>query len=93
VCGVCTIVRTNALYVVLQMHTWDDGTPVEETMGAFADLVRAGKVRYVGVSNLTGWQFQKLVEVGRRLGVPIVSDQVSSIWVSMFMLRSGSGIF
>ena len=62
------------------MHVWDDGTSVEETLGTFADLVRAGKVRYVGVSNLTGWQFQKMVEVGKRLGVPIVSDQVSYIW-------------
>ena len=61
------------------MHVWDDGTPVEETLAALGDLVKAGKIRYVGVSNLTGWQFQKMVEVGKRLGVPIVSDQVGSI--------------
>jgi len=42
-----------------QIHGPDDATPVEETMGALADLVRQGKVRYVGCSNLTGWQVVK----------------------------------
>ena len=39
-----------------QMHTWDDETPIEETMQALDDLVRAGKVRYIGASNFTAWQ-------------------------------------
>jgi aryl-alcohol dehydrogenase-like predicted oxidoreductase len=39
-----------------QMHRPDDDTPIEETMGALDDLVRAGKVRYIGCSNFTGWQ-------------------------------------
>ena len=59
------------------MHVWDDGASVEEFLGAMRDLVRMGKVRYVGVSNVTGWQFQKLVERGNEMGVPIVSNQVS----------------
>ncbi|GIW08578.1 MAG: oxidoreductase [Dehalococcoidia bacterium] len=39
-----------------QIHRWDDSTPIEETLDALADCVRAGKVRYLGCSNLTGWQ-------------------------------------
>jgi aryl-alcohol dehydrogenase-like predicted oxidoreductase len=39
-----------------QIHRWDDETPIEETMRALDDLVRAGKVRYLGASNFSGWQ-------------------------------------
>jgi aryl-alcohol dehydrogenase-like predicted oxidoreductase len=39
-----------------QLHMWDGLTPIEETLSALSDLVRAGKVRYVGVSNFVGWQ-------------------------------------
>jgi aryl-alcohol dehydrogenase-like predicted oxidoreductase len=39
-----------------QIHTWDADTPIEETMQALDDLVRAGKVRYIGASNFTAWQ-------------------------------------
>jgi aryl-alcohol dehydrogenase-like predicted oxidoreductase len=42
-----------------QIHGPDDRTPIEETMRALEDLVRDGKVRYVGCSNLTGWQVVK----------------------------------
>jgi len=42
-----------------QIHGWDNLTPVEETMRALDDLVRQGKVRYVGCSNLTAWQLVK----------------------------------
>lgn len=42
-----------------QIHGPDDRTPIEETMRALEDLVRQGKVRYVGASNLTGWQVVK----------------------------------
>jgi len=38
---------------------WDAATPLDETLSALTDLVRAGKVRYIGVSNFTGWQFMK----------------------------------
>ena len=54
---------------LLQPHAWDAGTPVEETVRALDDLVRAGKVRYWGWSNLTGWQTQLIVDTCRRLGV------------------------
>jgi aryl-alcohol dehydrogenase-like predicted oxidoreductase len=40
-------------------HAWDALTPLEETLSALTDLMRAGKVRYIGVSNFTGWQLMK----------------------------------
>ena len=42
-----------------QMHRWDDQTPIEETLRALDDLVRAGKVRYVGASAYASWQLAK----------------------------------
>ena len=38
-----------------QVHCWDSATPLKETLSALTDLVRSGKVRYMGVSNFTGW--------------------------------------
>ena len=45
---------------LLYVQMWDDGTPIEETLRTLTDLVRAGKVRYLGASNFTGWQVQVL---------------------------------
>jgi aryl-alcohol dehydrogenase-like predicted oxidoreductase len=42
-----------------QLHAFDAGTPIEETLSTLDDLVRAGKVRYLGVSNFAGWQLMK----------------------------------
>ena len=42
-----------------QAHAWDPLTPIEETLSFLDDAVRAGKIRYAGVSNFTGWQLQK----------------------------------
>jgi aryl-alcohol dehydrogenase-like predicted oxidoreductase len=59
-----------------QLHGWDPGTPIEETLATLDHLVAAGKVRYVGVSNFTGFQLATAVAVGRCLGwAPIVSLQ------------------
>ena len=59
-----------------QAHAWDPLTPIEETLRFFDDAVRAGKIRYVGVSNFTGWQLQKAVLLSRFLGLaPIVTLQ------------------
>lgn len=44
---------------IYQVHRWDPHTPIEETMEALDDLVRAGKVRYVGASSMAAWQFSK----------------------------------
>jgi aryl-alcohol dehydrogenase-like predicted oxidoreductase len=52
-----------------QVHAWDPLTPLEETLSALDDMVRSGKVRYIGLSNFTGWQVQKAVAVARELGL------------------------
>jgi aryl-alcohol dehydrogenase-like predicted oxidoreductase len=51
-----------------QVHSFDPVTPLEETLGTLDDMVRSGKVRYVGLSNYTGWQIQKTVAVARARG-------------------------
>src|SRR5829696_7518507 len=51
-----------------QVHCWDSTTPLEETLSALTDLVRSGKVRYIGVSNFTGWQLMKSVCVSEANG-------------------------
>ena len=51
-----------------QVHAWDAATPLEETLSALTDLVRQGKVRYVGVSNFTGWQLMKALYVSELRG-------------------------
>ena len=56
-----------------QAHAWDPLTPIEETWGFFDDAVRAGKIRYVGVSNFLGWQLQKTALLARFGGRPPVA--------------------
>jgi aryl-alcohol dehydrogenase-like predicted oxidoreductase len=51
-----------------QLHAFDETTPVEETLATLDGLVRDGKVRHVGVSNYTGWQLQKSVDLARHHG-------------------------
>ncbi|PWH15559.1 MAG: aldo/keto reductase [Ardenticatenia bacterium] len=51
-----------------QAHCWDPYTPLEETLAAFDDLVHAGKVRYIGVSNFTGWQLMKALWLSDKHG-------------------------
>jgi aryl-alcohol dehydrogenase (NADP+) len=63
-------VETIDLY---QAHAWDPLTPIEETLGFFDDAVRAGKIRYAGVSNFLGWQLQKTVLVARSGGRPPIA--------------------
>jgi aryl-alcohol dehydrogenase-like predicted oxidoreductase len=53
-----------------QVHAWDPVTPIEETLGFFGDAVRAGKVRYAGLSNFTGWQLQRTVDVAEAGRLP-----------------------
>ncbi|MGO9741946.1 MAG: aldo/keto reductase [Roseiarcus sp.] len=60
-----------------QLHERDGLTPLEETMEALDSLVRAGKVRYVGCSNFSGWHVMKAMEIARRDGrIPFVSQQI-----------------
>ena len=51
-----------------QMHAYDELTPIEETLRALDDLVRAGKVRYIGCSNYAGWQLMKALACADRHG-------------------------
>jgi 1-deoxyxylulose-5-phosphate synthase len=52
--------RLGTDYVHLyQIHRWDYNTPIEETMKALHDVVKAGKARYIGASSLMSWQFLK----------------------------------
>ncbi|HEX3816194.1 MAG TPA: aldo/keto reductase [Mycobacteriales bacterium] len=55
-----------------QAHAWDPFTPIEETLRFYDDAVRAGKIRYVGVSNFIGWQLQKAALLTKHLGLPPV---------------------
>ncbi len=51
-----------------QVHAWDPGAPLEETLGTLDNLVQSGKVRYIGVSNFAGWQLQKAIDISLQLG-------------------------
>jgi aryl-alcohol dehydrogenase-like predicted oxidoreductase len=67
---------------VYQAHRFDRTTPLEETFLAFADLVRAGKVLYVGVSEWTAEQITRGAALARELHVPLISSQpqYSMLW-------------
>lgn len=54
---------------LFQLHAFDAGTPVEEVVAALDDLVRAGKIRYVGASNFAGWQLMKSLAAADRNGL------------------------
>jgi aryl-alcohol dehydrogenase-like predicted oxidoreductase len=51
-----------------QLHGFDALTPVDETLSALDDLVRAGKIRYIGCSNFSGWHLMKSLDTSERLG-------------------------
>jgi 1-deoxyxylulose-5-phosphate synthase len=53
---------------LLQIHRWDADTPIEETMEALHDVVKAGKARYLGASSMWAWQFAKAQAVAKRHG-------------------------
>ena len=69
--------RLGTDYVDLyQIHRYDHRTPIEETMEALHDVVRAGKARYIGASSMYAWQFLKMNAVAERRGwTPFVSMQ------------------
>jgi aryl-alcohol dehydrogenase (NADP+) len=61
--------RLGTDYVDLyQIHRWDPDTPIEETLEALDDIVRAGKARYVGASSMSAWQFAKALYLSDRHG-------------------------
>lgn len=55
---------------IFQLHAFDAETPIEEVLSTLDTLVRAGKLRYVGVSNFSGWQIMKALAVADRHGWP-----------------------
>lgn len=62
---------------LLQLHAFDAATPVEEVLSTLDQLVRDGKIRYVGVSNFSGWQIMKSLAVADRYGWPrYIANQV-----------------
>ncbi|HEY1860186.1 MAG TPA: aldo/keto reductase [Gemmataceae bacterium] len=62
--------RLNTDYIDLyQLHGFDALTPVEEALGTLDDLVRAGKIRYIGCSNFSGWHLMKSLAVSEKYGL------------------------
>jgi aryl-alcohol dehydrogenase-like predicted oxidoreductase len=60
-----------------QLHQWDGQTPIEETLSALQTLLDQGKVRYIGVSNYSGWHLLKALGTADRLGLPrFASEQI-----------------
>jgi aryl-alcohol dehydrogenase-like predicted oxidoreductase len=59
-------------------HNFDSLTPLDETLRAFEDLIRAGKIRYAGCSNYSGWQLMKALSISDQLGISrYVSQQIN----------------
>ncbi len=58
------------------LHAWDNRTPLEETLSAIAYAVASGRVRYVGVSNFSGWQVATAATMQRALGPALVAAQM-----------------
>jgi len=69
--------RLGTDYVDLyQIHRWDKDTPIEETLAALHDVIKAGKARYIGASSMYAWQFSKAQYVARQNGwTPFASMQ------------------
>jgi aryl-alcohol dehydrogenase-like predicted oxidoreductase len=61
-----------------QAHNFDSLTPLDETLSAFDDLIRSGKIRYAGCSNYAGWQLMKALSISDRLGIHrYISQQIN----------------
>src|SRR6516165_5647186 len=69
-----------------QVHGWDSNTPLEETLRTLDDLVRQGKVRYIGLSNLMAWQAATAIMLEERLGLE------KYVTVQMYYSLVGRGI-
>lgn len=87
------------LHLWSQLHSWDDGTLLEETLSVLNDLVRAGKVLYVGWSNVTGWQLQKIIDLNRHFGyqqivcLQVNQQAVAHVFKNFTLLRPRSSPF
>ena len=66
-----SLARLGTGYIDLYyLHRDIEATPLEETLGALADLVRAGKIRYYGLSNFRGWRHAEVMRVATMMGIP-----------------------
>ena len=66
----CSLRRLGTDYIDLyQLHAFDAFTPVEEALSTLDDLVRAGKIRYIGCSNFSGWHLMKSLAVSEKYGL------------------------
>jgi aryl-alcohol dehydrogenase-like predicted oxidoreductase len=78
-----SLTRLQTDYVdIYQAHRYDHATPLEETMQAFADVVRMGKALYIGVSEWTAQQIQDGHKLAEQLGIQLISNQpqYSMLW-------------
>src|SRR3546814_7476414 len=79
--------RLGTDYVDLyQIHRWDPRTPIEETMEALHDVVKAGKARYIGASSMWTWQFAKAQHVAERRSEEHTSELPSLLAISYAVL-------
>ncbi len=62
-----------------QVHAFDPHTPLEETLRFLDDAVRAGMIGYVGLSNFTGWQVQKVVDLAERRGLAVPGHAAAAV--------------
>ncbi|MER5424245.1 aldo/keto reductase [Streptosporangium roseum] len=80
-----SLTRLGTDYVDLyQIHRWDHETPIEETMEALHDVVRAGKARYIGASSMYAWQFAKAQHTAQAAG-GVLSDPAATSWPTVCM--------
>ena len=65
----CSCCLLDASTIYPQIHGWDAGAPVEDTLRTLNDLVRSGKVRHIGAANLSAWQLEKFCAYAKFMGL------------------------
>lgn len=70
---------------LLQIHRFDENVPIEETMEALHDLIKSGKVRYIGASSMWAVQFAQMQFVAEKNGWTKVGSQVTKVRLSRLM--------
>jgi len=82
--------RLGADYIDLfQLHGFDAFTPAEEVLATLDTLVRAGKIRYVGVSNFSGWHLMKSLAIAEKYGFSALRGQPDLLFIDWSRLRMG----
>ena len=82
--------RLGTDYVDLyQIHRWDHRTPIEETLEALHDVVKAGKARYIGASSMYAWQFSKALYTAEGARLDAASSACRTTTTSSTARRSG----